>query len=120
MTDLHPCPFCGSKALMLRVTETRWKAACLGMKCSAAMITDSSRDDCRDAWNQRATPAAALARAERAEPFFKLANAVIHPVNGERPWHADSADWMVVFSFAGESLTLGDLRKAAALKGDQA
>lgn len=49
----------------------------------------------------------------KAEPFFRLADAVVNPVNGDRPWHADSADWTVVFSFAGESLTLGDLRKAA-------
>lgn len=49
-----------------------------------------------------------------AEPFFRLAREVINPVNGERPWHADSKDWMVVFSFAGQSITLGDLRRAAA------
>lgn len=52
---------------------------------------------------------------DAAEPFFRLAREVINPSNGERPWHADSADWMVVFSFAGQSLTLGDLRRAAAL-----
>lgn len=53
--------------------------------------------------------------AQAAEPFFKLACAVINPTGGERPWHADSADWMVVFSFAGQSITLGDLRRAAAV-----
>ena len=52
-------------------------------------------------------------RMEAAEPFFRLAREVINPVDGERPWHADSKDWMVVFSFAGHSLTLGDLRRAA-------
>lgn len=52
--------------------------------------------------------------AEAVEPFLRLAREVINPVNGERPWHADSKDWMVVFSFAGQSITLGDLRRAAA------
>lgn len=55
---------------------------------------------------------------EAAEPFFRLAREVINPVDGERPWHADSADWMVVFSFAGQSVTLGDLRRAASIHGD--
>ena len=54
-----------------------------------------------------------VAWQEAAEPFFRLAREVINPVNGERPWHADSKDWMVVFSFAGQSVTLGDLRRAA-------
>ena len=54
MSDLKPCPFCGGKALVLRVTETRWKAACLGMKCSAAMTNDTSADECATAWNRRA------------------------------------------------------------------
>jgi hypothetical protein len=53
--------------------------------------------------------------AQAVEPFLRLAREVINPANGERPWHADSQDWMVVFSFAGQSLTLGDLRRAAAL-----
>ena len=52
--------------------------------------------------------------AEAVEPFLRLAREVINPVNGERPWHADSKDWMVVFSFGGHSITLGDLRRAAA------
>jgi hypothetical protein len=52
---------------------------------------------------------------EAAEPFFRLAREVLNPIDGERPWHADSKDWMVVFSFAGQSITLGDLRRAAAL-----
>lgn len=56
-------------------------------------------------------------RMEAAEPFFRLAREVINPVDGERPWHADSKDWMVVFSFAGHSLTLGDLRRAAGQDG---
>ena len=54
-----------------------------------------------------------VAWQEAAEPFFRLAREVINPVNGERPWHADSKDWMVVFSFGGQSMTLGDLRRAA-------
>ena len=53
-----------------------------------------------------------VAWQEAAEPFFRLAREVITPSNGERPWHADSKDWMVVFSFAGQSVTLGDLRRA--------
>lgn len=52
-------------------------------------------------------------RLDAAEPFFRLAREVINPINGERPWHADSKDWMVVFSFGGQSITLGDLRRAA-------
>lgn len=52
---------------------------------------------------------------EAAEPFLRLAQQTITPVDGERPWHAESSDWMVVFSFAGQSVTLGDLRKAAPL-----
>lgn len=56
-------------------------------------------------------------RLEAAEPFFRLAREVINPADGERPWHADSKDWMVVFSFAGHSLTLGDLRRAAGQDG---
>lgn len=60
------------------------------------------------------------AKIEAAEPFFKLAREVINPANGERPWHADSNDWMVVFSFAGQSVTLGDLRRAAALTPTEA
>lgn len=56
-------------------------------------------------------------RLEAAEPFFRLAREVINPAGGERPWHADSKDWMVVFSFAGHSLTLGDLRRAAGQEG---
>lgn len=54
--------------------------------------------------------------AEAVEPFLRLAREVINPVNGERPWHADSKDWMVVFSFGGHSITLGDLRRAAAVQ----
>lgn len=50
---------------------------------------------------------------EDAEPYFRLAREVINPIDSERPWHADSADWLVVFSFAGQSVTLGDLRRAA-------
>ncbi len=53
--------------------------------------------------------------AEAVEPFLRLAREVINPADYERPWHADSADGMVVFSFAGQSVTLGDLRRAAAL-----
>lgn len=56
-----------------------------------------------------------IERRDAAEPFFRLAREIINPANGERPWHADSKDWMVVFSFAGQSLTLGDLRRAAAI-----
>ena len=59
------------------------------------------------------------AYAEAVEPFLRLAREVVHPANGERPWHADSEDWMVVFSFAGQSITLGDLRRAAALTQPQ-
>lgn len=58
-------------------------------------------------------PEQPVAWQEAAAPFFRLAREVINPVNGERPWHADSKDWMVVFSFAGQSVTLGDLRRAA-------
>lgn len=58
---------------------------------------------------------ASSAYVEAAEPFFRLAREVINPADYERPWHADSADGMVVFSFAGQSVTLGDLRRAAAL-----
>lgn len=73
-------------------------------------------------WKARAEAAEANARRleEAAGPFLKLAAEVINPVGGERPWHADSQDWMVVFGFAGQTLTLGDLRRAAALTTKEA
>lgn len=64
-------------------------------------------------WREASDRAARL--QEAAEPFLRLAHETVTPVDGERPWYAESGDWMVVFCFAGQSVTLGDLRKAAPL-----
>lgn len=52
---------------------------------------------------------------EAAKPYFDLARTVTEPAPGSPPWWQESKDWTVVFSFAGASVTLGDLRKAATL-----
>lgn len=55
------------------------------------------------------------AMREAGKPFFDLAKTVTTPASGSPPWWQESQDWTVVFSFAGCSVTLGDLRRAAAL-----
>lgn len=55
------------------------------------------------------------AMREAGKPFFDLAKTVTTPTPGSPPWWQESQDWTVVFSFAGCSVTLGDLRRAAAL-----
>lgn len=55
------------------------------------------------------------AMREAGKPFFDLAKTVTTPAPGSPPWWQESQDWTVVFSFAGCSVTLGDLRRAAAL-----
>lgn len=52
---------------------------------------------------------------EAGKPFFDLAKTVTTPTPGSPPWWQESQDWTVVFSFAGCAVTLGDLRRAAAL-----
>lgn len=56
----------------------------------------------------------ALGTTAALAPFIRLAREVVNPVEGRTPWWVDSNDWTVVFSFAGQYITLGDLRKAAA------
>lgn len=55
------------------------------------------------------------AMREAGKPFFDLAKTVTTPASGSPPWWQESQDWTVVFSFAGCAVTLGDLRRAAAL-----
>ena len=55
------------------------------------------------------------AMREAGKPFFDLAKTVTTPAPGSPPWWQESQDWTVVFSFAGCAVTLGDLRRAAAL-----
>ncbi|WP_137803432.1 hypothetical protein [Caulobacter sp. 3R27C2-B] len=55
------------------------------------------------------------AMREAGKPFFDLAKTVTTPASGSLPWWQESQDWTVVFSFAGCAVTLGDLRRAAAL-----
>jgi len=50
------------------------------------------------------------------EPFLRVADEIVNAKTSSpayREWLASSGDAMVVFSFAGVSITLGDLRKAA-------
>lgn len=68
-------------------------------------------------WLERADKAEAErdAMREAGKPFFDLAKTVTTPTPGSPPWWQESQDWTVVFSFAGCAVTLGDLRRAAAL-----
>lgn len=73
-------------------------------------------------YNRRAADALTAALVERADleralqsaaPFFALAKAVTDTSDpGYRDWFAEAGDHCVAFSFAGSSITLGDLRKA--------
>jgi len=86
----------------------------------------AARDMLRDPRNNDAVRYARHAMAEAAnaltacEPFLRVAEEIVNaqpmaPVY--REWLASSGDAMVVFSFAGVSITLGELRKAAAVAG---
>lgn len=74
-------------------------------------------------WQTRAPAEESSARPEwleAAAPFFRLADEIVNAEpdsDSYREWLADSKDWTVIFSFAGKSITLGELRKAAAVAG---
>lgn len=59
--------------------------------------------------------------AEALEPFSKLAAETLTPGSPDyQEWLIEAKDWMVIFAFAGRSVTLGDLRRVAALAAAQA
>lgn len=87
----------------------------------------AARDMLRDPRNNDAVRYARHAMAEAAnaltacEPFLRFADEIVNAAPTSpayREWLETSGDPMVVFSFAGVSITLGELRKAAALSGD--
>jgi hypothetical protein len=58
---------------------------------------------------------------KRQEPFSKLATETLTPGSPDcQEWLSEAKDWMVIFAFAGRSVTLGDLRRIAALAAAQA
>lgn len=63
------------------------------------------------------SPSRVLALLDAVEPLVALAKAIIVDDGSPdfRKWVTDSADWTVIFSFAGQSVTLGQLRALAAL-----
>lgn len=130
MGELLPCPFCGAKPCediqngYIQKADGSFYQHVWCDTCNASGGEFKTAEEAIERWNTRPRTEGRgegepVAWQEAAEPFFRLAREVINPVNGERPWHADSKDWMVVFSFAGQSITLGDLRKAAALTQPQ-
>lgn len=62
-----------------------------------------------------------LEEAEKAlEPFIALAKAVTDEGSPDyREWLREAKDWVVAFSFAGQSINLGHLRALAALSQTQ-
>lgn len=115
-SDFHACHFCtgGGAPGVALVHETT---------CPIARYPDAV-----DEWfeemaahdTDRQSAEAALAKAreglDAAAPFLRIADEIVNATpdsDSYRVWLADSRDWMVIFGFAGQSITLGDLRKAA-------
>lgn len=92
-----------------------------GLKCSDGRIIGTAKTEAEAqfgvdvaTWMEERAARA----AEVASPFLRLADEVINapPMSDSyMGWLAEANDWMVVFSFAGKSITLGDLRKAASV-----
>ena len=82
---------------------------------------DASQYEVGKAWRKVGEHLAAVIaeaaedRASALEPFQALAREVTSP-GADRDWLKSANDWMVVFSFAGVSVTLGHLRALAALE----
>jgi hypothetical protein len=54
-SEIHPCPFCGSKAVWSLITlSPSTQAFSVGCDCGARMIADSE-DEARRLWNIRTT-----------------------------------------------------------------
>ena len=140
LPDLKPCPLCGSDNAHVDEAWSGWFVECDGCQMQAGGVSTSKH--AIDAWNTRpreealeaevavlgaqvrsASEAAQVVwsgehtRLEAAlRPFLALARAVT--VDGSPDfvhWAREAKDWTVAFSFAGHSISLGDLRALAAL-----
>jgi len=60
---LKPCPFCGSKAIIIKRPNKMWAITCISISCFAWQCTDKTCKSCTDgyvkkedaveAWNRR-------------------------------------------------------------------
>lgn len=51
MSELKPCPFCGSKKVGCYESWTHW--ACQCDECGATMVKRGSKEEANEAWNTR-------------------------------------------------------------------
>jgi Lar family restriction alleviation protein len=56
MTELKPCPFCGSKAEVWEGVFGGWRAFCTNRKSCGAMIVCATEQDAIIEWNKRIPP----------------------------------------------------------------
>ena len=52
MTELKPCPFCGSEVVEFKVEPIWWYVQCTSEQCKVRMVAHN-REEIEEMWNRR-------------------------------------------------------------------
>lgn len=100
MSDLLPCPFCGSAAKAVErnnpMSKWRWSVDCASTTCGVSGPVEATKFEAVEAWNRHSAPNAAAPTGEVEEAEFVRLSDVLNLVSN---WWATEDGYIAMSPF---------------------